>query len=627
MLTKKDKKKRYNKRPSKITGHEFSGWGAKSEAVAKEAFSGSNLGGSISSIASGVEGIVGAGIANAQIADTSAQEKERQDRQNWQSDAADNNSLLAEMASDVALNENISLKSIRGVTPGQMVGNTFKGALQGASAGASVGGPWGAVAGALAGLGSGIAGIFAGRKKAKRKVDQLNAAAKAANLAKAQTLTAKVGALDQQADARDLAAYAAYGGDINTPKFPMFPSEVTEFNEGGSHEENPYDGIPQGIAPDGMPNLVEEGEVKYNDYIFSDRLMVTKEDKKRYKFLKGKTYADAAKAIKRQLGVDERPNDPFTKADLDEQLNVLSMLQEEKRRERGLEGENRMMYKRGGPLFGEVSKKDERRANRIIRRLDPSIYPDEEGGTKGWASITQAAPAIGSAIGTVTQLFNKPKYEHANELQSARENFVPISYTPITQKMTYTPFDTNYYGNKLAAQAGATRRAIREQSSTNPYASTAALLSADYNAQTQMGDLYRKAEEYNLAQREKVDTFNRATDSANAEMAMKAQQLNSAMRDKIADRQFKRDLYAAQMKMADDAAWSNALSAGLTTTFDNIGDIAKQKIAQQQAKDAIRGQVNAAGYDYDENGKPIPIKKAHGGKINTKKKYKRGFTL
>ena len=46
---------------------------------------------------------------------------------------------------------------------------------------------------------------------------------------------------------------------------------VTTFNTGGTHEQNPYGGIQQGIASDGLPNEVEEGEVKWNDYIFSAR--------------------------------------------------------------------------------------------------------------------------------------------------------------------------------------------------------------------------------------------------------------------------------------------------------------------------------------------------------------------
>jgi hypothetical protein len=45
---------------------------------------------------------------------------------------------------------------------------------------------------------------------------------------------------------------------------------VTKFENGGLHEENPLGGIPLGIGPNGKPNLVEEGETKWNDYIFSN---------------------------------------------------------------------------------------------------------------------------------------------------------------------------------------------------------------------------------------------------------------------------------------------------------------------------------------------------------------------
>ena len=45
---------------------------------------------------------------------------------------------------------------------------------------------------------------------------------------------------------------------------------VTMFEGGGSHEQNPYGGIPQGTGANGKPNLVEEGETKWNDYIFSN---------------------------------------------------------------------------------------------------------------------------------------------------------------------------------------------------------------------------------------------------------------------------------------------------------------------------------------------------------------------
>jgi hypothetical protein len=72
-----------------------------------------------------------------------------------------------------------------------------------------------------------------------------------------------------------------------------------------------------GIAPDGKPNLVEEGEVIYDDYVYSKRLKVPKED---YDMLglKGSreyTFAEAAEIIQRES--EERPNDPISKKNLE----------------------------------------------------------------------------------------------------------------------------------------------------------------------------------------------------------------------------------------------------------------------------------------------------------------------
>ncbi len=47
---------------------------------------------------------------------------------------------------------------------------------------------------------------------------------------------------------------------------------VTLFEGGGTHEQNPLGGIPQGVGSNGKPNLVEEGETKWNDYIFSNSI-------------------------------------------------------------------------------------------------------------------------------------------------------------------------------------------------------------------------------------------------------------------------------------------------------------------------------------------------------------------
>ena len=47
---------------------------------------------------------------------------------------------------------------------------------------------------------------------------------------------------------------------------------VTIFEGGGSHEQNPLGGIPIGVGSNGKQNLVEEGETKWNDYVFSNSI-------------------------------------------------------------------------------------------------------------------------------------------------------------------------------------------------------------------------------------------------------------------------------------------------------------------------------------------------------------------
>lgn len=61
------------------------------------------------------------------------------------------------------------------------------------------------------------------------------------------------------------------GGTISSPS-----DNYNQFNTGGSHEVNPFGGIPTGTGANGAPNTVEQGESSFDfedgKYIFSDRL-------------------------------------------------------------------------------------------------------------------------------------------------------------------------------------------------------------------------------------------------------------------------------------------------------------------------------------------------------------------
>lgn len=137
--------------------------------------------------------------------------------------------------------------------------------------------------------------------------------------------------------------YASFGGNLNTAGAD-FTTGMKHINTGDTHENNPYEGVPMGVDPQGTPNLVEEGETIYNDYVFSDRLKVpkqkikkgqtkfTQEEKILHKY-EGKTYADAAKKAEKDSGLDERPNDNIAKRGFETILEILAQSQEQQRAE------------------------------------------------------------------------------------------------------------------------------------------------------------------------------------------------------------------------------------------------------------------------------------------------------
>lgn len=125
----------------------------------------------------------------------------------------------------------------------------------------------------------------------------------------------------------------ALGGDMQS-NGGDFSDGLTEVNAGGTHEENPNGGVPMGVAPDNQPNLVEEGETIYNDYVYSNRIKPDKEALKKFHIYGsgGKmTYADLSKKLEKES--KERPNDPISKDGLNAQLSKLAQEQERQKAE------------------------------------------------------------------------------------------------------------------------------------------------------------------------------------------------------------------------------------------------------------------------------------------------------
>ena len=384
----------------------------------------------------------------------------------------------------------------------------------------------------------------------------------------------------------------AFGGDLLTHGADFANGQIIVGN-GGTHEENPIEGVPMGIDSKGVPNLVEQGEVIFNDYVFSNRMFADGSLLESFNLPKsydGHSFA----AIAEKLGDEskERPNDPISKRGL---LSSMSRLQQaqETVRQQTQEGQEGVQYAHGGKmgrLFDGLGEDD----NFLTISPDNwkyygSLFEPYPEGTEGVDiksnDITDSskknsklinlryAPVVGAAIGIGQNLFSKPDYSSANAvLEAANQvgNYTPIEYTPIGNYLQYKPFDRNYYINKLDAQAGATRRAI--MNTTSP-SRNAALLAADYNAQGRLGDLARQAEEYNLAQRQAVETFNRATNQANAEMGLKAAMANQEAALKARSSRLSGVAQAMAMRDAVDARRGASMSANLTNLFDSLGNI------------------------------------------------------
>ena len=124
----------------------------------------------------------------------------------------------------------------------------------------------------------------------------------------------------------------ALGGDMQT-NGGDFSDGLTQINAGGSHEESPYNGVQLGTDSQGKPNLVEEGETVFDDYVFSKRIKINQQTKKKFHIGKNTdlSYADLSKKLETESA--ERPNDPLSQAALKKMMHSLADEQERQKGE------------------------------------------------------------------------------------------------------------------------------------------------------------------------------------------------------------------------------------------------------------------------------------------------------
>ena len=326
------------------------GWGNQSKLKAKEAFSEDNTLSSLGSIGSTLGTFANSFKENASVKDMSGQKALIEDAGNTQFSTDDYDSLMNQWNNINWQSADYRAKDLKGVSTGQQIGNVINSTASGAATGAKIGGPWGAVAGAIAGAGTSIGGIFAGKGKAKRLADSLNAMATLANSDNIEQYNRAMMMANNNIYDNLYGNFAAYGGNLNMdiPNYQThggdFFNGVTKINEGGTHEENPNGGIIMGIDEKGVPNLVEEGEVIYNDYVYSNRLTPDEEMLKKFNLpskYKGKTYSYIAEDLSKES--EETPLDAISKRGLQANMAKLATIQELHRDALGKSGDNRLV--------------------------------------------------------------------------------------------------------------------------------------------------------------------------------------------------------------------------------------------------------------------------------------------
>lgn len=558
--------------------------------------------------------------------------------------------------------------------------------------------------------------------------------------------------------ARNFGGRKAFGGDLNTYG-GTYNGGLEYIDNGGTHEQNPFNGVPMGTDRNGTPNLVEEGETIWNDYVFSNRLKVPETLTDKYKLSKDITFAEASKKLGKEI--EETPNDPISKRTFNSFIQDLQQSQEEVKAKKELakakrqfnklspqeqlgilngtpvQEDNTMLsnpneivsnepqqFDDGGWMFdnmwegapeyqnsylkgnipyyqGKVSSKGysvkdiegtdnyknftkyaltlpdnhnywqtlSNKTGKDVTYLKNNYERLRNDGKLGWVHrtpkfnniSTQAdtpftiyqpldalgnqkpfnmlspygmgysandivpfsdrvdangntvidlknkefistdtkkktnnkedngllptwmryAPIVGSAIGAASSLLSKPDESSADAiLTAAREagQYTPISFNPIGDYIQYNPFDRDYYINKLNAESGAARRAIINQASGNRGNAMAGILAADYNAQNQLGALARQAEEYNLAQRQKVAEFNRGTNMFNTEGMFKADAANQVAKMQARSTLLQGTMQAERLRQAARQQLAAERSANLTNLFNNIGNIGRENM-------------------------------------------------
>lgn len=593
----------------------------------------------------GLSGIVGAFGDASKIKDTSNYQNEIDSLANTQFDYGDYDSLMG--AYNPVSIDRLHVKDLRASNGERAIG-TLKGIGSGAMAGAQIAGPIGAIVGGAAGLLSGGIGMIVGNRNAAIEARKLNQEAEEAQnryMANFANNAQNISQNKFNAAALNLAAFggflkdrnmdnftkskvrlAAFGGDLtSTIEEPNgFSNGVIKVDEGKTHETNPFGGVLMGVDPQGTPNLVEQGEVIFNDYVFSDRLYPTGGQLESVKLpnrYEGKSYADIAFDIQRESEI--RPLDSISRNSLIDSMAKLTTIQEESR-ERDLEyqafDELENAFADGGSIHIKPSKRGtftaaakkygmgvQEFASKVLANKDSyspamvkkanfarnaskwhafggNLFPDggEINIDKPWITAMRAIPVMGSSLQAMSDALgwtNEEDYENPTLIRKAADRIRNVRTSPIGRYMAYNPYDVDYEMNRIQNVGLGTQRGLLDTAGGNALAARNAMIALNNNITSQMGDARRSASQVNEQRRQAVQQFNSGIDQFNAQ-----QVLNAGIYNQRAD-EAKLDAAVREAMLRDNiqSTLSGARSTNYTAALNNWGQFGNDRMFADMA--------------------------------------------
>ena len=468
------------------------------------------------------------------------------------------------------------LEHVKKESFGRLVGDNLLASAQGAKNGLSVGGAWGALAGGILG---GILNVGAATSRAGER-DAMNMNIDYTNKLKAATMNNNVGSVNALNNYLNKANAAAMGG--------QFTDGISEFDAGGTHEQNPKGGIQVGVGSNGLPNTVEEGEVRDNskNYIYSNRLTASKEELEASSLstkYANKTFADIAKLLSKEL--QDRPNDGSSRKSHEIMLSRLRNAQELKKSEMQED------------IIVKMAKKYKVSPEQISQVLsEQQSQPQNEFAFGGDIDALMSSPILGNLIGLGSTIAKGKDYTFADKLLSMK----PRTMAPalIHDRMSYDPVNSVFNQNQLLGLAANNRSKLRDASGGNAAVERASLLNADSNMYEALGKSILLDSQTNLERKKLASEFNRGTNQFNADSINKANMANmeaGAQNDQL--------IYSALMlkqKIKDD--YENAISQNMTGLFDNMSSLGRYKFDNNLL-------AGLYGYTIGKDGKVTPVKK------------------